>query len=142
VYHFAAMNGPATGPARLRAWERDIINRQRNIVFPDTVLNEGRFYRNIASGKAVFSLGQKIGLICILAFFVLINGADFAPTVDRFLHAKYHLQPDPWIIWPSLQILLWTLFWAFLTIKALFPPQQPKRRRRGGYRSTKSDRER
>jgi hypothetical protein len=37
----------------LTDWERDVLNRQRNIVFPDTILNEGRFYRNIASGKAV-----------------------------------------------------------------------------------------
>jgi hypothetical protein len=46
----------------LKDWERDVLNRQRNIVFPDTNLNEGRFYRNIASGKAVFSVGQKISL--------------------------------------------------------------------------------
>jgi len=50
----------------LKEWERDVLNRQRNIVFPDTNLNEGRFYRNIASGKAVFSRGQKICLAIIV----------------------------------------------------------------------------
>jgi hypothetical protein len=49
-------------------WERDVINRQRNIVFPDTNLNQGRFYRNIASGKAVHTLGQKISLLAIVSF--------------------------------------------------------------------------
>jgi hypothetical protein len=51
-----------------KQWERDVINRQRNIVFPDTILNEGRFYRNIASGKAVFTRGQKVSLLLIVAF--------------------------------------------------------------------------
>jgi hypothetical protein len=36
-------------------WEQDIINRQRNIVFPDTVLNEGRFYRNLFSREPALS---------------------------------------------------------------------------------------
>ena len=62
----------------LKNWERDVINRQRNIVFPDTNLNEGRFYRNIASGKAVFSRGQKASLLLILAFFIVVNAVDFA----------------------------------------------------------------
>src|SRR5690349_20459038 len=44
-------------------WEQDILNRQRNIVFPDTVLNEGRFYRNIFSRDAYFTPGQRIGLV-------------------------------------------------------------------------------
>jgi hypothetical protein len=53
----------------LKDWERDVLNRQRNIVFPDTNLNEGRFYRNIATGKAVFTPGQRISLLLIVAFF-------------------------------------------------------------------------
>src|SRR6185503_10824970 len=52
----------------LKEWERDVINRQRNIVFPDTNLNEGRFYRNIASGKAVFNWGQKVALLVITLY--------------------------------------------------------------------------
>jgi hypothetical protein len=72
----------------LKDWERDVTNRQRNIVFPDTNLNEGRFYRNIASGKAVFSRGQKVCLVVIVLFVddhdVLRIGADnrfsYGPT--------------------------------------------------------------
>jgi hypothetical protein len=33
------------------AWEHDLEARQRNIVFPDTVANEARFWRNLTSGK-------------------------------------------------------------------------------------------
>ncbi|MBZ5493914.1 MAG: hypothetical protein LAO76_23585 [Acidobacteriia bacterium] len=60
----------------LKEWERDVINRQRN-VFPDTNLNEGRFYRNIASGKAVFSVGQKVSLLMIVVFFVIFERGSF-----------------------------------------------------------------
>jgi hypothetical protein len=52
------------------AWIRDLHNRQRNIVFPDTVLNEGRFYRNLVSGKTPLNTVQRIGMIVLGAFFV------------------------------------------------------------------------
>lgn len=32
-------------------WLRDIDARQRNIVFPDTLQNEARFWRNLYTGK-------------------------------------------------------------------------------------------
>jgi hypothetical protein len=43
-------------------WLRDIDARQRNIVFPDTAENEGRFWRNIISGKRRLSIVQIIGI--------------------------------------------------------------------------------
>jgi hypothetical protein len=43
-------------------WEQDIIARQRNTVFPDTVKNEGRFWRNLASGKQKLTVVQGIGI--------------------------------------------------------------------------------
>jgi hypothetical protein len=116
----------------LQQWERDVINRQRNIVFPDTNLNQGRFYRNIASGKAVFSRGQKISLFAIVGFFIVVHVADFASTFGEFL-AKNHFQPK-WIVWPSLYSLLWLLFWIFLAAKGLSPAPARARKRRGGYR--------
>jgi hypothetical protein len=69
----------------LHEWERDVLNRQRNIVFPDTNLNEGRFYRNIASGKAVFSRGQKISLLLIVVFFIVVNAVDFAGRISEVI---------------------------------------------------------
>ena len=68
----------------LKEWERDVLNRQRNIVFPDTNLNEGRFYRNIASGKAVFSRGQKASLLVIALYFLLIFSVALASAIGQF----------------------------------------------------------
>jgi hypothetical protein len=48
-------------------WLRDIDARQRNIVFPDTVQNEGRFWRNIYSGKQSLTLSQWVGILIVLA---------------------------------------------------------------------------
>jgi len=41
-------------------WRQDIKARQRNVVFPDTVQNEARFWRNI--GKQPFTTSTKVGL--------------------------------------------------------------------------------
>ena len=41
-------------------WLQDAKARQRNVVFPDTVQNETRFWRNL--GKQPFTTNTKIGL--------------------------------------------------------------------------------
>jgi len=64
----------------VKDWERDVINRQRNIVFPDTNLNEGRFFRNIASGRAVFSVGQKVCLLAIVLFVTIMMSFGFGAS--------------------------------------------------------------
>lgn len=58
-------------------WLEDIEARQRNIVFPDTVQNEGRLWRNL--GSPVFNATAKVGLALIglfvygsIAFFLAI----------------------------------------------------------------------
>ena len=118
----------------LQAWERDVINRQRNIVFPDTNLNEGRFYRNLASGKAIFSVGQKVSLLLIVAFFVVVNAVDFAGRIGPVIARRGYIRG--WEVLPSIISLVWLLFWIFLTMKALLPPPAPARKRRRGYRQS------
>jgi len=39
------------GDREREVWEHDLEARQRNIVFPDTVANEARFWRNLIRGK-------------------------------------------------------------------------------------------
>jgi hypothetical protein len=48
-------------------WMQDIEARQRNVVFPDTVQNEARFWRNL--GSPPFSTAHKIGLFLLCLFF-------------------------------------------------------------------------
>jgi len=121
-------------------WERDILNRQRNIVFPDTVLNEGRFYRNIVYGKAVFSRGQKISLLIVPAYYLTITFVELAGTISQVLaenkdHGQFFAD-DLWILF----LLLWGfLFSTFLAVKGLFPIER-KRIVRKGYRSKQSKR--
>ena len=116
----------------LKEWERDVLNRQRNIVFPDTNLNLGRFYRNVASGKAVFSVGQKVSLLLVLAFFIVVHAVDFAGQISFVISRGAHVRQ--WGVWPSMSSLIWLLFWIFLTVKAVLPPQPVVRRVRRGYR--------
>jgi succinate-acetate transporter protein len=52
-------------------WLRDIEARQRNVVFPDTVQNETRFWHNIS--KRPLNTSSKIGL----AFLALLGWGIF-----------------------------------------------------------------
>lgn len=56
---------------RRQLWEQDIRNRQRNIVFPDTLLNTVRGYRNILSGRMKLNALQRFCMI-MLGFMYLI----------------------------------------------------------------------
>jgi hypothetical protein len=49
-------------PRKREEWLQDIEARQRNIVFPDTVNNEARFWRNIIEGKQRLTVVQKVGI--------------------------------------------------------------------------------
>lgn len=49
-----------------RQWQDDLVQRQRNIVFPDTVENEGRFWRGILRGETRLNTFQKIGAAIVL----------------------------------------------------------------------------
>jgi hypothetical protein len=115
----------------LKDWERDVINRQRNIVFPDTNLNHGRFYRNIASGEAIFTFGQKVSVVLTLAFFITVNTVHLAESFGWLLAQNRF---NKMVFWPSLGSLIWLLFWILLAVKVLFPPKR-KRKVRGGYRT-------
>lgn len=52
-------------------WLRDITERQRNIVFPDTAYNEGRFWRNVIEGHQRLNFVQKFGIFLIYAAVIL-----------------------------------------------------------------------
>jgi len=51
-------------------WLRDIDARQRNIVFPETAENDGRFWRSIVSGTKSLAFAQGIGVsifwLCVI----------------------------------------------------------------------------
>lgn len=118
----------------LQQWERDVLNRQRNIVFPDTNLNEGRFYRNIASGKAIFTLGQRLSLLTIVAFVLVVTSFGLAQMIGSIL-SKRDTWSVPVDIWSCVYLLAILFFWIFLAVKG-FLPAVPVRKRRRGYRQS------
>lgn len=121
----------------LKDWERDVINRQRNIVFPDTNLNEGRFYRNIASGKAVFSVGQKVCLLVITLYVTIITSFGLAQAIAETM-AQRDLAGKVMGLWGGLYLLAILFFWIFLGVKGLLPATPARKQRRGYRRSDKS----
>jgi len=53
-------------------WMRDVTERQRNIVFPDTVSNEGRFWRNLLLGKEHLNAVQVAGVVILVIWAVAL----------------------------------------------------------------------
>ena len=121
----------------LKEWERDVINRQRNIVFPDTNLNQGRFYRNIASGKAVFSLGQKLSLLVIVLLVTIMMSFGLAEAIAETM-AQRDLGGIAVGLWGCVYLLAILFFWIFLGVKGLLPASPARKRRRGYRRSVKA----
>lgn len=66
-------------------WELDLLNRQRNIVFPDTMLNEGRFFRNMVSGQIPMNPVQKFGILLITAPFIATGCIGTALAIGDLL---------------------------------------------------------
>jgi hypothetical protein len=61
---------------------RDVQARQRNVVFPDTVNNEVRFWRNISEGRRRLTMVQRIGLfILVIAMGVLVFAISFSQNI-------------------------------------------------------------
>jgi hypothetical protein len=121
----------------LKDWERDVLNRQRNIVFPDTNLNEGRFYRNIVYERAVFSLGQKLSFLVVATYFLIVACVALAGLISESISRnKFHIRSPERELSTFLFPLIGTLFWVYLAVRGVFPVKK-KRKLRKGYRSRK-----
>ena len=49
-------------------WRLEAIARQRNFVFPDTVINGGEFYRNLVRPRAKLNVVQRAGAAVLGSF--------------------------------------------------------------------------
>ncbi len=113
-------------------WEQDIINRQRNIVFPDTVLNEGRFYRNIFSRTPDFTRGQRVGLV-IWGLCVFVSGCvGLAGSISTLRQSHGGLAAF-WT-YPTVFVLWFIFFGIILVLRGAFPPEPTRLVRLQRYR--------
>lgn len=68
-------------------WERELRERQRNIVFPDTVLNQGTFYRAVFRSKTSLPRTHRLGLLLLAAPFLFGGCFGLAASIAGFLHS-------------------------------------------------------
>src|ERR1700746_1557273 len=66
-------------------WEEDLRLRQRNFVFPDTVRNEGNFYRRLLRSKTPLSGVQRFGLLLLAIPFLLVGCFGLAMSISQIL---------------------------------------------------------
>lgn len=115
-------------------FELDVYNRQRNIVFPDTVLNEGRFYRTIFARHAQFTRGQRIALVvyglCLVIPGCIGVGGSVALFAQSFKSDAAAAGFEAYLI-----PFLWTMIvGAALMFRGFFPPKTTRLMRLREYR--------
>jgi hypothetical protein len=108
-------------------FERDIINRQRNIVFPDTVLNEGRFYRTLFSWETEYTTTQRICL-GLLGVFLTVMGSLWVAAMVGFIRDSkdgFNLMT----LWFLVIAIGMSGMGLMLTLRGLVPPQPTRLKR-------------
>lgn len=114
-------------------WEQDIINRQRNIVFPDTVLNEGRFYRNLFSRDAEFTTGQRIAMVFFGLCIMLGPGCvGLSGSLSSLLQAN--ASSGIFELVPFCLTAAFVLLGAAIVFRGVFPPKPSRLIRLRSYR--------
>ena len=105
-----------------RAWWDDLYYRQRNIVFPDTVLNEGRFFRTLVSGEIQLNVAQRIGAIILAAGMMLSGSFAVAMSLAEMIaHFK-----ESWIFAvPILTNVFIIVFGIILIVRVVFSTPSP-----------------
>jgi hypothetical protein len=78
-----------------KEWLHDVEMRQRNIVFPDTMKNEARFWRNLMDSKGRLSATQIIGIslmyLALIVGWVVLAIIQFRATADSDSGWKTHI---------------------------------------------------
>jgi hypothetical protein len=102
---------------------QDLWLRERNIVFPDTVRNEGNFYRNLARRDQSRDALQRVGTM-MLAIPFLMTACFFLVMAVGFLveHGLFALIPA--IIGVGAAIVSFAIG-ARLAIAAVFTVERP-----------------
>lgn len=108
-------------------WMRDVEQRQRNIVFPDTAANEARFWRGLSATK--LTLPQIVGIVLMVAgpvTIILLTGWDkfrHEPPSHNFLARLLGAFGD-WFLWAIFFGLLFLLMrWGIRRVSRSRPPR-------------------
>src|SRR5262249_40187936 len=106
---------------RREEWEQDLRERQRNIVFPDTVRNQGNFYRRLLRGNRPLVGAQRGGLV-FLAVPVFFGGClGVALSITGFLHPEDGAPTWLVLILGGLTSAATCIFAGMMLIRALLP---------------------
>jgi hypothetical protein len=125
---------------RRQEWEQEIRDRQRNIVFPDTVRNEGNFYRAALRGKTPLGPAQRFGLFLLAIPFFGGGCFGLAGAIGSFLKS-----PDDSARWLTLVLgggvsAAMCAFAIAMVMRAMLvtpPPESPRQKVQGHIRVRK-----
>jgi len=85
-------------------WLEDVNNRQRNVVFPDTVQNEARFWRNLQDSP--WKTSTAVGMVILAIFVATLLTVFLVATLQA--HALWALALVMLLVWgPFFAVLAW-----------------------------------
>src|SRR5215470_14155877 len=120
---------------RREEWEQDLRDRQRNIVFPDTVRNQTNFYRGLLRGNSPLATAQRVGLV-LLGVPAFVGGCfGLAISITSFRESPSEVSTWLLLIVGGATSTALCLFGSLLLMRALLPrrspgPSNPSRNRR------------
>ena len=71
----------------LRKWHQDIESRQRNVVFPDTLYNEARLWRNLISDKRLWGI---VPAVVIALFYSALIAVLYTVALTQWRASNVH----------------------------------------------------
>lgn len=123
---------------RREEWEQDLRERQRNIVFPDTVRNEGNFYRSLVHSKTPLSGVHRFGLGLLGTSFLMMGCVGLSAAIAHFIHPESEISRWLTMIFVGAISVGSCLFGGLMVFRAVLPAAPPassapvKNHRRGG----------
>ena len=122
---------------RREDWEQDLRERQRNLVFPDTVRNEGIFLRSLLRSNRPLPAAQRIGLFLIAIPLLLGGCVGLAAAIASFLQGEDAVGKWIALIAGGVASLGSCLFGGLMVLRAVLSPVSSDNKKSTHPRSTR-----
>src|SRR5579863_1360231 len=100
---------------RDQEWREDVDASQRNVIFPDTVRNEGRLWRNLRDGKQKLTIVQGIGVAVVFLSVITVFWMKEESTFRSGASGSVYNRLVP--VFVDLGIVLGVLIVGFLLLR-------------------------
>jgi len=118
-----------SGKSQREEWLRDVEDRQGSVVFPETLANETRLWRNIGTGKPTALIWVGLAILAVFVF----GGIAFFFVVSAQAGVA-------WIVVLATLLVFGPIFWAIAwATRRNLRNLEGSHRKRGTHRSSPAE---